>query len=276
MLCFMVAQQLLAADRDTDSETVVLGPADSQVSRSAHSLLRIREQTKNSVDVEVGGMDEGEFAVLPFDQKSLIEAIQAERLIVALTLAPETKSHPDVCRADMRMREFAEEDNPKCAASAYIASLMDMQSRLAALLERKPHVLEIGNNPGKLDRLSVPMMQGVYAQVLDMISHILPPDPTLLKFKVAVEEAFRNHTAHGMGQDPRKHFRLRMINRGSDVGIVMSDDGWGYRPDLVVDPTAPENLQTMSGRGIYLMRQFSDRAYIARDGRRSGMRKALS
>jgi anti-sigma regulatory factor (Ser/Thr protein kinase) len=44
----------------------------------------------------------------------------------------------------------------------------------------------------------------------------------------------------------------------AEVVFVIRDEGPGFNPDALPDPTAPENLAKASGRGILLMRSFVD------------------
>ena len=41
----------------------------------------------------------------------------------------------------------------------------------------------------------------------------------------------------------------------------------GFDPDSLPDPTAPENILTPGGRGVFLMRQLSDSVTFDDDGR---------
>jgi serine/threonine-protein kinase RsbW len=40
--------------------------------------------------------------------------------------------------------------------------------------------------------------------------------------------------------------------------IIVKDEGSGFQPEEVPDPTDPENLLKDSGRGLYLMRVYMD------------------
>jgi anti-sigma regulatory factor (Ser/Thr protein kinase) len=42
------------------------------------------------------------------------------------------------------------------------------------------------------------------------------------------------------------------------VVFVIRDEGPGFNPEMIPDPTAPANLSKASGRGILLMRTFVD------------------
>jgi Histidine kinase-like ATPase domain len=57
-------------------------------------------------------------------------------------------------------------------------------------------------------------------------------------------------------RDRRVHVKATMTP--SEVVFVIRDEGPGFNPDAIPDPTAPANLSKASGRGILLMRTFVD------------------
>lgn len=75
----------------------------------------------------------------------------------------------------------------------------------------------------------------------------------------ALREAVANAVRHGNRQDPKKLVRIEYTVHDSTVTIVVEDEGEGFDPGDVPDPTNPENLLRPSGRGIFYMRQFMSR-----------------
>ena len=49
--------------------------------------------------------------------------------------------------------------------------------------------------------------------------------------------------------------------------IVIRDEGNGFAPEEVPDPTAPERIPLPSGRGIMLMRTYMDEVSYRDNGR---------
>lgn len=74
--------------------------------------------------------------------------------------------------------------------------------------------------------------------------------------RVAVEEALANAIQHGNRSDPTKSVRLDYVVADDSVIIDVQDEGRGFDPDAVPDPTRQENLDIPSGRGIMLMRAY--------------------
>lgn len=75
----------------------------------------------------------------------------------------------------------------------------------------------------------------------------------------ALREAVANAVRHGNRQDPKRLVRIGYTVHNSTVTISVEDEGQGFDPDDIPDPTDPENLLRPSGRGIFYMRQFMNR-----------------
>jgi len=75
----------------------------------------------------------------------------------------------------------------------------------------------------------------------------------------ALREALANAIRHGNGQDPARHVRVAYVVENSTVTITVEDEGEGFDPKEIPDPTDPENLLRPNGRGIFYMRQFMNR-----------------
>jgi len=75
---------------------------------------------------------------------------------------------------------------------------------------------------------------------------------------MAVREAITNAMVHGNKEDETKTVELTLNCLGGALEIEVKDQGEGFDPASVPDPTEPSNLMKTSGRGIFLMRTFMD------------------
>ena len=80
----------------------------------------------------------------------------------------------------------------------------------------------------------------------------------------ALREAVANAVLHGNRQDPARSVRIDYTVEDCLVTIRVEDEGEGFDPDAVPDPTAQGNLLLPSGRGIFYMRQFMTRVAFSR------------
>jgi len=75
---------------------------------------------------------------------------------------------------------------------------------------------------------------------------------------VAVREAITNAMVHGNKEDEAKTIELTLNCLGRELEIEVRDQGEGFDPTSIPDPTEPANILKTSGRGIFLMRSFMD------------------
>jgi serine/threonine-protein kinase RsbW len=80
----------------------------------------------------------------------------------------------------------------------------------------------------------------------------------LFGIEMAVREAVTNAVLHGNRQDESKTVEVGVTDTGAGLVITVRDQGEGFDPAAVADPTAAENLLKASGRGILFMRTFMD------------------
>jgi serine/threonine-protein kinase RsbW len=83
-------------------------------------------------------------------------------------------------------------------------------------------------------------------------------DEQVDRLGMAVREAAANAVTHGnaYSADKSVHFSVEM-NDGRLV-VKLRDEGDGFEPSEVPDPTSVENLLRASGRGLLMMRALVD------------------
>lgn len=85
---------------------------------------------------------------------------------------------------------------------------------------------------------------------------------------IAVTEAVNNAINHGNKQDPNKTVSLVFTeNDDHSISFRITDQGTGFDFENIPDPTAPENIEKVNGRGVFLMKQLSDGVTFDDNGR---------
>ncbi len=84
--------------------------------------------------------------------------------------------------------------------------------------------------------------------------------------KLALEEALTNAVKHGNDSDASKRLVVRYSITPTRAVIMVRDEGHGFTPNRVPDPTADENLERPSGRGIMLMQAYMTRVHFNEAG----------
>jgi serine/threonine-protein kinase RsbW len=83
-----------------------------------------------------------------------------------------------------------------------------------------------------------------------------------LNLRVGLSEALANAMLYGNARDPSKRVRVEVAFQGSTITARVTDEGKGFDPYRVPDPTSPGNLLKSEGRGIFLMRKLLDEVYF--------------
>jgi serine/threonine-protein kinase RsbW len=86
------------------------------------------------------------------------------------------------------------------------------------------------------------------------------------KILVSTLEAVNNAILHGNGSNPDKVVEIEITYKSGELKIKVSDEGSGFCPEKVPDPTTPENIETLNGRGVYLMSRLADKIKFNKAG----------
>jgi serine/threonine-protein kinase RsbW len=84
---------------------------------------------------------------------------------------------------------------------------------------------------------------------------------------IAVTEAVNNAIKHGNANDRSKNVFLSLSLDDSMLRFIIKDEGSGFNYENLPDPTAPENIEKLGGRGIFLMKHLSDEVDFKENGR---------
>lgn len=123
----------------------------------------------------------------------------------------------------------------------------------------------------KLDSLL--KLEGCVDDLCDMISISEDDYGNIL---IAITEAVNNAITHGNQLNPHKKVILNIEGTNKVIEFVVTDEGAGFDPDSVPDPTLPENIEKLSGRGIYLMRNLADEVEFQDNGTKIKLKFSLS
>jgi len=86
------------------------------------------------------------------------------------------------------------------------------------------------------------------------------------KILVSVMEAVNNAILHGNREDQNKSVEIRFVDGASWLEVSITDEGEGFQPGDIPDPTMPENIENASGRGVFLMKKLADKVVFNASG----------
>jgi serine/threonine-protein kinase RsbW len=133
--------------------------------------------------------------------------------------------------------------------------------------------------PDPLTEVAIPSDPVEARRVQDEIEHALKAhqygERELFGIKLALEEALVNAIKHGNQMDRTKtvHIAYRVTPERFDIRIT--DQGAGFNPEDVPDPTVFENLERPCGRGLWLMRHYMTQVDFTGGGNSVEMSKVL-
>lgn len=120
-----------------------------------------------------------------------------------------------------------------------------------------------------------------YYEEIDTVSaHVLRDmdetgysDESIRKMKLTITELLANAIGHGNKDDHSKKVTMGHIVENTAVTVAVMDEGDGFNPSDIPDPTLPENLIKDHGRGLYIVRNHVDEIHFNKKGSRVLIRK---
>ena len=111
--------------------------------------------------------------------------------------------------------------------------------------------------------IRVPSDLDVVEEAVDLVARHclaagLPPASARFKLRVALSEALANAIIYGNRNDSQKSVDVRVEVTRTMLSVHVSDEGDGFHPHEVPDPTLPDGLEQTSGRGLFLIREMVD------------------
>jgi anti-sigma regulatory factor (Ser/Thr protein kinase) len=132
--------------------------------------------------------------------------------------------------------------------------------------------VELLPREAKENRVVVPSEPKLLPRIEDAIQAKLQEynygERALFAVRLAVEEAIINAMKHGNRMDKAKTVTVVWSVDDKQAVIAVEDQGEGFDPEAVPDPTAEENLDIPHGRGLVLMRAYMDDVKFNRRGNR--------
>jgi serine/threonine-protein kinase RsbW len=118
--------------------------------------------------------------------------------------------------------------------------------------------MKLGTEPIMLKLPSHPRTISVIESLVNRFAENYQLDPDLhCNIMVSLTEAVNNAMIHGNCSDESKNVCIQFKRVKNTLRISVSDEGPGFDPCVIPDPTSPENLTKCGGRGVFLMQQLS-------------------
>ena len=93
-------------------------------------------------------------------------------------------------------------------------------------------------------------------------------DDFYARLMLSVSEAATNAVVHGNKLDLSKKVMIQAKANTTILTFTITDEGNGFDPEDIANPVDEENLLNTSGRGVFLMREYTDEIEFQDDGRK--------
>ncbi|KHJ37143.1 anti-sigma F factor [Pedobacter glucosidilyticus] len=132
-------------------------------------------------------------------------------------------------------------------------------SNLSGIMDKGLYSLQLPSNEN-----SVAVVENF---VDDLVATLNIGDDVYANLMTCLNEAVTNAIFHGNKQNPNKlvYLNLEIINQKRLI-FTIADQGEGFNFNNLPDPTAPENLENLSGRGVFIMKQLADQCIFNTKG----------
>ncbi|MBK8516386.1 MAG: ATP-binding protein [Saprospiraceae bacterium] len=84
---------------------------------------------------------------------------------------------------------------------------------------------------------------------------------------ISLTEAVNNAIIHGNQGDESKFVHIHVSEIRNGISFCVTDEGRGFNPGRVPDPTSADNIECCGGRGVFIMKALSDDITFADNGR---------
>ncbi len=106
---------------------------------------------------------------------------------------------------------------------------------------------------------SVGYVRHAVAEIVDACERLaFAGSRATLNLRVALGEVLANAILYGNEEDPGRIVRIDADLRPGSAVVTVTDEGSGFDPAAVLDPTLPENRDRSHGRGLFLLRRLAD------------------
>ena len=130
-------------------------------------------------------------------------------------------------------------------------------------------------------QMTIKSRRDVLLEALDRVMSLVQTLPCaegdLADLRLAIAEALSNAVIHGNRKDPDKIVGICAACDGqSRLLIAVTDQGDGFDPAVLPDPTTAENICSSHGRGVFLMKRLVDDVEFNLGGRQIVLRKRIA
>ena len=131
-----------------------------------------------------------------------------------------------------------------------MSTLMQNNMQQANLQDTDLYTLQLQSVPE-----SITILENLIEEIADKYKI---SDDVFANMMTCLNEALNNAMLHGNKQDPNKKVIINAEVDGRRITWTVTDEGEGFDYVHLADPTAPENLEALTGRGVFIIKHLAD------------------
>jgi serine/threonine-protein kinase RsbW len=112
---------------------------------------------------------------------------------------------------------------------------------------------------------SLEMLEHVYEWSRTQLERLPLSENKRYEILLGISEAVTNAIRHGNKLDPNKYVSISFLGKPDGVTVTIGDEGEGFDPDVLPDPTHGEHILVPSGRGVFLLRSLAEEVFFEKN-----------
>ncbi|MCM8819652.1 MAG: ATP-binding protein [Candidatus Omnitrophica bacterium] len=109
--------------------------------------------------------------------------------------------------------------------------------------------------------------------IIEKIKKLKLEEDDIFDIRISLEEAIVNAIKHGNKLNPKLSVDIFLKIIDKSLIIEIKDEGEGFDINNLPDPTSFDNLEKLSGRGLFLIKNLMDEVELLERGRKIRMIK---
>lgn len=110
---------------------------------------------------------------------------------------------------------------------------------------------------------SITLLENLIEEIADKYN---VGEDTFANMMTCLNEAAINAIMHGNKLDPQKKVIVNAEIDNRRMVWTVTDEGEGFDYNNLPDPTAPENIENLTGRGVYIIKHLADQCIFNTKG----------
>jgi serine/threonine-protein kinase RsbW len=127
-----------------------------------------------------------------------------------------------------------------------------------------------------IKKISLKDVPRLTQDILQKIGPYCPDEDCIFDIRLALEEALVNAVKYGNNCDNNKDVIVKLNVDANSLTIEVKDQGEGFDFENLSSPVDSENLEKLSGRGVFLIKNTMDEVEFLDNGSRVRMVKTLN